>query len=412
MHASNKNASESEIFESGVQFVELPEFILSSGAQLKNVRVAYQTHGALNEKKDNAILVFHALSGSAHISGFNQSFSKQSPFWMDDCHKGWWDDFVGEGKVIDTTKNFVICQNVLGGCYGTTGPSSVNPETGKPYGSSFPDIEVGDIVLLQKKVLEVLGIEKLKCVIGSSMGGCNALEFLMHYGASVEKAVLVGCAARTSSLNKLLGFEQIVAIENDPSFNGGDYYGKAAPDKGLMLARMIAGKTYVDIETVALRAKEELILPDDYFYDYRLRHNIESYMFHQVQKFVRRFDANTYLKIVKAIQNFDLAKKYGNGVVANALSGLRQNSTRYLVVTIDSDICYYPQEQAELVSGLRWNALPCLHKIVNSNKGHDSFLIEPEKYGFVNDFLENEKKEFQGAPEYALKAVKSVQQEN
>ena len=393
--------------ETSINFLAIPEFALASGIKLKNVAVAYQTHGKLNEKKDNAVLVFHALSGSAHIAGINKAYSSKNKFWTEDCHSGWWDEYVGEGKIIDTKNNFVICQNVLGGCYGTTGPSSLNPETNKPYGSSFPDIEIEDIVKLQMAVLEKLGISKLKCVIGSSMGGNACLEFLMLFGKDVEKAIIVGSAARTSSLNKMFGFEQIIAIENDPLFCGGDYYEKDAPDKGLMLARMIAGKTYVDIDTIALRAKEELILPDDYFYNYRLKHNIESYMFHQVQKFVSRFDANTYLKLVKAIQNFDIARKYGNGVLSNSLSKLRENKTSYLVATIDSDVCYYPEEQAELVSALRWNALSCSHVIVNSKKGHDSFLIEPEKYGFIKKFLDEEQVNSGKAPEYATKYAKS-----
>jgi homoserine O-acetyltransferase len=407
MAESNPSKGDSQQPETPIDFMEIPEFVLSSGKKLKDVVVAYQTHGVLTEAKDNAVLVFHALSGSAHIAGFNKTYNSKNKLWAEDCHKGWWGDYVGEGKVIDTKKNFVICQNILGGCYGTTGPSSINPKTNKQYGSAFPDIEIEDIIRLQKAVLEKLGVTKLKCVIGSSMGGYAALEYLLLFGEDVEKAIIVGSAARTSSLNKMFGFEQIVAIENDPLFSGGDYYGKEPPDKGLMLARMIAGKTYVDIETVALRAKEEVILSDDYFYNYRLRHNIESYMFHQVQKFVKRFDANTYLKIVKAIQNFDLARKYGKGVLSNAFSLLRGNKTRCLVVTIDSDICYYPEEQAELVSALRWNALPCSHVIVNSKKGHDSFLIEPEKYGFIKEFLDEEITETGKAPEYAIKYLKS-----
>jgi len=404
----NVQNADSAANETPINSIELPEFRLSSGKKLKNVIVAYQTHGTLNQEKDNAVLVFHALSGSAHIAGSNNSFAGQNPFWTDDCHRGWWADFVGKGKIIDTEKNFVICQNILGGCYGTTGPSSINPGTNLPYGSSFPDIEIDDIVRLQKTVLEKLGIKKLKCVIGSSMGGYTVLEYILHYGEDVQKAVIVGSAAKTSSLNKLMGFEQIIAIENDPHFNRGNYYGLTTPDKGLMLARMIAAKTYVDIETIALRAKEEIVLPDDYLYDYKLKHNLESYVFHQVQKFVRRFDANTYLKIVKSIQNFDFAKKYGNGVLSNAFSKLRQNETQYLVVTIDSDVCFFPEEQAELVSALRWNALECLHIVVNSKKGHDSFLIEPEKYGFIKEFLDNERVISGKAPEYAMKALKST----
>lgn len=378
------------MINSRIKFINVPEFELESGEKLFNIKVAYQTHGKLNGKKDNAILVFHALSGSAHIAGENKSFSKQNQFWTEDNYSGWWDSFVGEGKIVDTHKYFVICQNVLGGCYGTTGPSSVNSATNRPYGSEFSDLEISDMVRLQKIVLDKLEVNKLYCVIGSSLGGFMALEYCFLFGETVEKVVAVCCSAKISNLTKLQGFEQIIAIENDSNYNGGDYYSLDAPDKGLMLARIIAAKTYVDIDTIAERARKETTLPNDYFYDYRFRHNIESYVFHQGQKFVKRFDANSYLKIVKAIQGFDLAKKFGDGSLKKSFEKLKNNNTSYLVASISTDYCYYPEEQEAIFEAMRVNGLNCRYELVDSMKGHDSFLLEPEKYFFIKNFLEKE----------------------
>lgn len=352
--------------------------------------VAFETLGELSPARDNAILIFHALSGSAHISGHNAEFSKQCSFWTSENHTGWWNGFVGEGKLVDTSKNFVICMNILGGCYGTTGPSSTNPETGKAYGSSFPEIQIEDMVRLQHAVLEKLGIQGLKAVIGSSMGGYLALEYCLLFGESVRKAVIIGSAASTSSLNKLHNLEQIIAIENDPNFSRGDYYGKEArPDKGLMLARMIGGKRYVDIDTINERAKKEVMLPGDYIYDYKLQHHVESYIFHQAKSFVKRFDANSYLLIVKAMQSFDLAKKYGRGSLDAAFSAMPKD-IEFLIVSIDSDVCYFTEEQDALVNALQANCVTVLFELVHSVKGHDSFLLEPERYYFLKGFLESE----------------------
>ena len=375
--------------ESEIRFIDIGDFTLSNGKKLPNVVVAYQTHGELNREKSNAVLVFHALSGSSHIAGKNRSFAKQNRLWKGDCCTGWWDSFVGRNKIVDTKKHFVICQNILGGCYGTTGPASINQKTGKPFGSAFPDLEIEDMARLQKAVLEKLGIERLGCVIGSSNGGCMAIEFALLFGDIADKVVIIGSAAKTSSLNKLHGFEQLISIENDPNYNRGDYYDNRHPEKGLMLARMIAEKTYIDIETITSRAKKETILPSDYFYDYRFIHNIESYMFHRAKKFVERFDANTYLKIMKASQSFDLAKKYGNGSLTKAFTRLKRNNSKYLVAAISSDVCYYPEEQEEIVRALKNNQLDCRYEKVDSSKGHDSFLIEPAKYLFLKQFLEN-----------------------
>ena len=373
--------------QTATSVIEIEEFPLSSGKRLEKISIAFETVGRLSEKKDNAVLVFHALSGSAHIAGINEEFSKECAFWTEENITGWWDGFVGNGKLIDSKENFVICMNILGGCYGTTGPSSTSPKTGKPYGSSFPEISIEDMARLQERVLERLGVEKLKAVIGSSMGGYIALEFCMLFGERVKKAIIIGSAASTSSLNKLHNLEQIIAIENDPNFNNGDYYGVQKPDKGLMLARMIGGKRYVDIDTINERAKKEVVLPSDYIYGYKLQHHVESYIFHQGKNFVKRFDANSYLLIVKAMQSFDLARKYGQGSLESAFSKMPKG-IEFLIVSIDSDVCYFTEEQDALVNALQANGVSCTFELVHSVKGHDSFLLEPERYYFLKDFLE------------------------
>ncbi len=368
-------------------FTELAEFALSNGKKLSSVKVAYETYGKLNKEKSNTILVFHALSGSQHIAGTNKGFGKQNRFWTEENHTGWWNGFVGKKKLVDTEKFFVICMNILGGCYGTTGPSTKNPKTGKPYGSSFPQIETEDMARLQKKCLEKMGIKKLHAVIGGSLGGMLALEFAILFPKQAKKIVVIGSSAKTSSLNTLHNIEQIFAIENDPNYKMGDYYSQEKPDKGLMLARIVAVKTYLDIATIAKRAKKETILPSDYFYNYRLSTPLESYMFHQGQKFVKRFDANTHITILRAMQKYDIPKKYGKGSLEKALSNL-EKSTEFLVVSIDSDVCFYPEEQKQIAQALRKNGIDCDSETVHSEKGHDSFLIEPEKYPFIKSFLE------------------------
>ncbi|PIN85737.1 MAG: homoserine O-acetyltransferase [Candidatus Diapherotrites archaeon CG11_big_fil_rev_8_21_14_0_20_37_9] len=373
--------------ETETKIIEIENFKLENGRTLKNVQIAYETAGTLNPEKNNAILIFHALSGSAHITGLNKNFKNK--FWQDDCHTGWWDSFVGPKKIIDTEKHFVICQNVLGGCYGTTGPSSINPRTGKEYGKTFPEISVGDMARLQKLTLEKIGINELNAIIGASLGGYIAQEYIMQFGYSVKKAAIVASSSKTSALNKLHGLEQILAIENDPQFFSGNYYGQGKPHKGLMLARMIAHKSYVDIDTIINRAKEETILPDDYFYNYRLMHHIESYMFHQGKKFVKRFDANTYLLITKAIQHFDIAKKYGNGSLEKAFAKSNATNPEYLIASINSDVCFYPEEQKAMVQALEKAGKTPQYFTVDSDKGHDSFLLEQEKYGFLKEFLES-----------------------
>lgn len=366
------------------QTIQLEKFITEKGYIFEKAEAAVKTAGKLNEKGDNAILLFHAFSGSANFSGLEEKPKWKTEYWNKANYQGWWDSFVGKGKTIDTEKFYVICTNILGGCYGTTGPSSINPNTGSRYGSDFPEISTKDMVLFQKKILDKMGIDKLKAVIGGSLGGMLALEFATLYSEKVEKIASLASAPKISALNKIEFFEQIIAIENDPNFNSGNYYGVNQPKLGLMLARIIASKRYVDIYAIQKRAKKETILPTDYFYNYKLRNNIESYMFHQGAKFVKRFDANTYLTYLKAMQKFDLAKKYGNGKLEKALP----SKPEYYIASINSDVCYYSEEQEEIKKALEANEAKVVFDEIHSEKGHDSFLLEANKYSKLMEFLE------------------------
>ena len=209
--------------------------------------MAYETYGNLNAGKDNAILLFHALSGSQHAAGCNSSVKGVNQYWTDECHEGWWEAFIGPGKALDTREFFVICANYLGGCYGTTGPSSVDKATGIPYGSKFPSIAVRDIVDAQVKLLDALGIECLQAVVGGSMGGMACLSFATRYPERVHVVIPMATSLYATRLHRIHNFEHIYAIESDPDFNGCDYYGGAYPNQGLALARMIAHKTYVSL---------------------------------------------------------------------------------------------------------------------------------------------------------------------
>jgi homoserine O-acetyltransferase len=244
-------------------FYTSPEpFSCRAGGVIPEITLAYETYGELNEAKDNAILIFHALSGSQHAAGYCPEVPG-CPYWTDECKEGWWDLFVGPGKAINTEKFFAICINYLGGCYGSTGPSSLHPEDGKPYGSRFPFLKAEDVVRSQALLLDHLGIEKLHAVTGPSVGGLLCLTFATLYPERVDIVLPLGTGPRLTSLTRLHNFEQITAIENDPHFNGGDYYAGPQPDTGLMLARMIAHKTYVSLETMESRARGELIQPKE-----------------------------------------------------------------------------------------------------------------------------------------------------
>ena len=363
------------------QFLDLTAeaaFRLRRGGVLPQARIAYETYGTLNSAKDNAVLVFHALSGSQHAAGINNVIPGVGSLWTEECRIGWWDDFIGPGKAINTDHFFVVCANYLGGCYGSTGPSSINPDTERPWGGSFPWITVSDIVDTQMLLLKHLGINRLHAAIGGSLGGLMCLDLAVRYPEQVKIVIPVASGLTVTVLQRIHNFEQIYAIEHDPNFRSGDYYKGPAPVHGLALARMIGHKTFVSLKVLEERARAEVVTKNGDFGQYQITHAVESYMLHQGRKFVQRFDANTYLCISGVWQSFDLLKETGCSSFEEAFSRCR--AQRYMVFSIDSDVCYYPQEQVSMTRELKRAKVPVRHITVHSDKGHDSFLLEPELF--------------------------------
>jgi homoserine O-acetyltransferase/O-succinyltransferase len=361
-------------------FTTAGPFRFRSGAELPHVTLAYETWGRMNADGSNVILLFHALSGAHHASGYNPAIPDTGDFWQPEMHDGWWNDLIGPGLALDTEKYFIICANYLGGCYGSTGPSSINPATGEPYGSTFPNLHATDQVMAQKLLLDHLGVGKLHAVIGPSVGGLLALAFATRFPEQVRYLISIAAGYKTTVLNRLILFEQILAIENDPHFNGGDYYTSGAPLYGLALARMISHKTFVHLDTIESRARGDVVQPDDVLAWYQVRDQIQSYMLHQGKKFVKRFDANTYLRIIDMWSHFDGATEGDAASPEELFERCRAAGQKWLVFSIDSDFCFYPEEQAELVRHLEHAKVDVMHITVHSDKGHDSFLLEPNLY--------------------------------
>jgi len=349
---------------------------LQKGGVLPEVTLAYEQYGEISPAGDNVILLFHALTGSQHAAGWNEFVPDLAVGWTDECHLGWWDGFIGPGRALDTDRYAVICANYLGGCYGSTGPSSIDPTTGNRYASRFPEITLTDIVDTQMRLMSDLGVERLHAVIGGSVGGMMCVVAATRYPDRVRNVVPMAAGLTTSSLQVIHNFEQMFAIVSDPEFKGGDYYGGPGPEVGLAHARMIGHKTFVSLEAMRRRARDEVIRNED-LGGYDVGHPLESYMLHQGQKFVRRFDANTYLRVMEVWQRFDLEAEVG-GSTSELLE--RCHGQDWLVLTIDSDVCFYPDEQQTMVEELSAADVPVRWFTVHSDKGHDSFLIEPWLY--------------------------------
>jgi len=324
------------------------------------------------------ILLFHAMTGSQHAAGFNPEVPGLDGRWTDEMHEGWWDGFIGPGKALDTRKYAIVCANYLGGCYGSTGPASLNPATGKPWGRTFPVLRVSDIVDSQVRLLDHLGVGKLHAVVGSSLGGFLSLSFATRYPERAGIVIPIGSGPETTMLQRIMNFEQITAIESDPHFRGGDHYDGARPETGLSLARRIAHKTFISLEALKQRARDVVVSDAPPFGWYAMNSPVESYMLHQGVKFVSRFDANSYLRILDAWQWFDLLAESGAENYTEIFSRCRQQE--FLVFSIDSDAAFPPAEQAKLVKTLKAAHVPVIWITVHSDKGHDSFLIEPHLF--------------------------------
>ncbi len=355
------------------QFFTLPQpFILDSGDSLGQLTLAYETYGTLNENADNAVLVFHALTGSQHAAGHNPSVPGTGNLWTQECHNGWWDNFIGPGLAIDSDRYFIICINYLGSCYGSTGPRSLNPQTGQPYGGDFPVISAWDVVHSQLKLLDHLQIDQLHAVIGGSLGGMLSLLMATRCPKRVKYVIPLATGAETTVLQRILNFEQIIAIRNDPNFNDGHFYDGEPPNQGVTLARIVAHKTFVSLNVLEGRARKDIEISEKIGNFYELSHPIESYMLYQGQKFAQRFDANSYLRILNLWQHYSLS--------SDAWAFASCQAQEYLVFSIDSDVCFYPEEQMSVVSALERAGVRVTYITVHSTKGHDSFLLEPELY--------------------------------
>lgn len=351
-------------------FAQDEPFVLESGATLSPVTMAYETYGALNADRSNAILICHALSGSAHAAGLD---AQGQP--------GWWDDCIGPGKAFDTDRFFVICGNVLGSCYGTTGPASTNPATGKPFGLRFPVVTIGDIVRTQIALIERLGIEKLLCAVGGSMGGMQALEWAARYPERIRAAIPLATTARSSPM--LIAFSEVgrQAIYADPNWQSGDYYenGKR-PDAGLAVARMVGHITYLSEESMHKKFGRRLQDRERFGFEFETEFQIESYLRHKGQAFTQRFDANSYLYITKALDYFDLSRDaaQAESSPANRLAAALAPAApvKFLVVSFTSDWLYPSYHSRELVSALTAVGADVTYLDIQSTWGHDAFLLE------------------------------------
>ena len=339
--------------------------ILDSGHTLAPVDIVYETYGEANEDRSNAILILHALSGDAHAAGYNDPHDKRT---------GWWDSMIGPGKAFDTDKYWIICSNIIGGCRGSTGPSSVNPETGKPYGTEFPVFTIGDMVTAQKRLMDHLGITQLYSIAGGSMGGFQVLEWTLRYPEMVRSAM---CLASSSTLSAQgIAFNAVGrhAITSDPNWEEGHYYDSTGPVHGLAIARMVGHITYLSELSLDKKFGRRLQSADRFSFDFDTEFAIESYLRYQGHTFTERFDANSYLYITKAMDYFDVARTYGP--LAKAFSDAL---TKFLFVSYNSDWLFTTEQTLEIVRALLANDKDVSFIEVDSPYGHDAFLIEEEQ---------------------------------
>ena len=354
---------------------------LQSGASIANYNLVVETYGQLNTKKDNAVLICHALNASHHVAGV----SADNPENI-----GWWDNMVGPGKPVDTNKFFVIGVNNLGSCFGSTGPMSINPATGKPYGASFPVVTVEDWVNAQARVADHFQIEKFAAVMGGSLGGMQAMAWSMMYPNRVANCIVVASTPKLSAQN--IAFNEVArsAILSDPDFHGGDYYAhNVKPRRGLRVARMIGHITYLSDDDMAEKFGRELRRAegdsDEYNFSFDVEFEVESYLRYQGEKFADYFDANTYLLITRALDYFDPAKAYAN----NLSAAMKDVVAKFLVVSFTTDWRFAPDRSREIVKALLDNKLDVSYGEIDAPHGHDAFLLEDPRYhGLVRAYFE------------------------
>ena len=343
------------------QYFTLPEELtLKSGMKLGPVTLAYETYGDLNADKSNAILIFHALTGDAHAAGFHKDAKKP----------GWWNGMIGPGKSFDTDKYFIISSNCLGSCKGSTGPASINPKTDKPYGLSFPVVTIEDMVAAQKKLIDHLGIIKLLSVAGGSMGGLQALKWTIMYPEMVKSVIAVATNHRHTAQQIALHEVCRQAIMSDPDWQGGDYYGKTVPARGMALSRMIGHITYMSEKSMDEKFGRKLIGKEKVGYDFSTDFEVENYLKYRGDSFVQRFDANSYLYLTKALDYFDIAEE------GDLNSVFRKTQSHFLVIAFTSDWLYPAYQSKEFVKALKLGGLDVSYVEITTNYGHDAFLVE------------------------------------
>ncbi|MER3446242.1 MAG: homoserine O-acetyltransferase [Candidatus Dadabacteria bacterium] len=356
------------------------EFILDNGKKLGPITVAYETYGELNDTRDNAILIEHALTASAHAAGKHSSQDK---------YPGWWDVMIGPGKAFDTDKYFVICSNILGSCYGTTGPASINPETRRHYGLDFPLIGIRDMVRVQRELLDYIGVNRLRTIAGGSMGGMQAIEWALLYPNMVDSIILIASASRATPQSVAIHKVGLEAIMSDPNWNGGDYYGKEPPNRGLAIARMIGHITYLSDKWLWQRFGRRHTDPGTMKIRLDSKFEIESYLEHQSSKFVQRFDANCYIYLMRSIDIYDASEGYES--LEESFKRIR--CKKVFVSSFSSDWLYPSYQSKEIVKALNVNGIDVTYHEIESTYGHDSFLLEHEKLTylithFLNSFEE------------------------
>jgi homoserine O-acetyltransferase len=337
------------------------EFKCESGDTLRSIALAYETYGELNRDKTNAILVLHALSGDAHAAGVHAG--------QDDA--GWWDEMIGPGKAFDTDRYFIICSNVIGGCKGSTGPSSINPVSGKPYALDFPFITVADMVNAQRHLVDHFGIDTLLCVAGGSMGGMQVLQWVASYPERVKAAIPIATTLKHSP--QQIAFNEVIrqSIMADPAWREGNYYEYGQPEKGLSVARMIGHITFMSDQSMEEKFSRRL-KNDKFSFGFDADFEVEGYLRYRGANFVKRFDANSYLYITKAIDYFDLS---GVGLIPQG----KTISTRFLIISFKSDWLYPPYQSQEIVRLLKRRHVDATYCELTSTYGHDAFLIEVEE---------------------------------
>jgi homoserine O-acetyltransferase len=353
------------------------KIVLENGVGFGPITLAYETCGTLNKDRTNVILILHALTGDSHMAGF---YSKE------DTKPGWWDIMIGPGKGIDTNRFFVVCSNIIGGCMGSTGPASINPDTGKPYGTDFPVLTIGDMVRAQKALMDHLGIEKLLSVIGGSVGGMQVLEWCVRYPEMVLSAIPLATTTKHSAL--AIAFNEVArqAIMADPNWCNGNYYFGNKPDLGLAVARMIGHITYLSDESMRQKFGRRLQDKNDFSYDFKADFQVESYLRYQGSKFVERFDANSFLYITKAADYFDLGRQSEDGSLVKAFS---ETVAKFLVVSFTSDWLYPTYQSKAMVKAMKKNGIDVSFCEIEADCGHDAFLLPNERLtGMIRGFLE------------------------